>query len=106
MRLAIAGLWVAAAATVCTSTANADIRVARVVSASGPASALGQPQMRTVAALPKEIAGEKVVYIALDDESDTSKGAQNARRLVIQDGVDILIGSALSPLPLPLLHRC
>jgi branched-chain amino acid transport system substrate-binding protein len=103
MRLAAAGLWVIATAILWASNANADIKVGIIVSASGPGSALGQPQMRTVAALPKEIGGEKVVYIALDDESDTSKGAQNARRLVIQDGVDILIGSSLTPVTLPML---
>jgi branched-chain amino acid transport system substrate-binding protein len=103
MRLAVAWLWVIATAILWSSHANADIKVGIIVSASGPGSALGQPQMRTVAALPKEIGGEKVVYIALDDESDPSKGAQNARRLVIQDGVDILIGSSLTPVTLPML---
>ena len=34
------------------------------------------------AALPKEIGGEKVVYVSLDDESDPTKGAQNVRRLM------------------------
>jgi branched-chain amino acid transport system substrate-binding protein len=103
MRLAVAWLWVIATAILWSSHANADIKVGIIVSASGPGSALGQPQMRTVTALPKEIGGEKVVYIALDDESDPSKGAQNARRLVIQDGVDILIGSSLTPVTLPML---
>ena len=36
-----------------------------MASASGPGAALGQPQMKAVALLPKEIAGEKVTYIAL-----------------------------------------
>jgi branched-chain amino acid transport system substrate-binding protein len=103
MKLAVAWLWVIATAILWSSHANADIKVGIIVSASGPGSALGQPQMRTVAALPKEIGGEKVVYIVLDDESDPSKGAQNARRLVIQDGVDVLIGSSLTPVTLPML---
>jgi branched-chain amino acid transport system substrate-binding protein len=103
MKLASAGLWVIASAALWVSNANADIKVGVVVSASGPGSALGQPQMRTVAALPKEIGGEKVVYIPLDDESDPTKGAQNARRLVIQDGVDILIGSSVTPVTMTML---
>src|ERR1700749_5150173 len=97
MRLAGAGVWVVATAILWSCHANADIKVGIVVSASGPGSSLGQPQMRTIAALPKEIGGEKVVYVPLDDESDPTKGAQNARRLVIQDGVDILIGSSVTP---------
>ncbi|WP_454624037.1 ABC transporter substrate-binding protein [Bradyrhizobium cenepequi] len=103
MRLGLAGLWIFVAAVLCASDANADIKVGIVVSASGPGSALGQPQMRTVAALPKEIGGEKIVCIPLDDESDPTKGVQNARRLVIQDGVDILIGSSLTPVTMPML---
>ena len=103
MRLALAGLGIAACVLLATAPASADIKVGIVVSASGPGSALGQPQMRTIAALPKEIGGEKIVYIPLDDESDPTKGAQNARRLVIQDGVDILIGSSLTPVTMPML---
>ena len=50
------------------NTAHAEIKIGIVISASGPGSALGQPQIKTVAALPKEIGGEKVSYIVLDDE--------------------------------------
>jgi branched-chain amino acid transport system substrate-binding protein len=103
MRLAVAGLFIFASTVLAAPNAKADIKVGIVVSASGPGSALGQPQMRTVAALPKEIGGEKVVYVVLDDESDPTKGTQNARRLVIQDGVDILIGSSLTPVTMPML---
>lgn len=103
MRLNLARLWVGAILTLGASGANADIKVGIIVSASGPGSALGQPQMRAVAALPKEIGGEKVVYIPLDDETDPTKGAQNARRLVIQDRVDILIGSSVTPVTMPIL---
>jgi len=103
MKLALAGLGIVAGVLLAASPAAAEIKVGIVVSASGPGSALGQPQMRTIAALPKEIAGETIVYIPLDDESDPTKGAQNARRLVIQDGVDILIGSSLTPVTMPML---
>jgi branched-chain amino acid transport system substrate-binding protein len=103
MKRAIAGLWIIASVVLLASNANAEIKVGIVVSASGPGSALGQPQMKAIAALPNEIAGEKMVYITLDDESDPTKGAQNARRLVIQDGVDILIGSSLTPVTMTML---
>ncbi|MBR0944189.1 ABC transporter substrate-binding protein [Bradyrhizobium liaoningense] len=83
--------------------AHAEIKVGIVISATGPGSALGQPQLKTVAALPKEIGGEKVTYIILDDESDSTKGIQNARRLVIQDKVDVLVGSSLTPVTMPML---
>lgn len=103
MKLAAAGLCILASVTLWCATASADIKIGVVVSASGPGSALGVPQMRTIAALPKDIGGEKVVYIALDDETDPTKGAQSARRLVIQDGVDILIGSSVTPVTMTML---
>ncbi len=83
--------------------AQADIKIGITVSASGPGAALGQPQMKIVAGLPKEIGGEKVTYIALDDESDPTKSTQNARKLVTDEKVDALIGSSLTPTSMPLL---
>jgi branched-chain amino acid transport system substrate-binding protein len=95
--VAIAG-WGALA-----SPAWADIKIGITMSASGPGAALGQPQMKSVAALPKEVAGEKITYIALDDESDATKAAQNARKLLLEEKVDALVGSSLTPSSLPLL---
>ena len=65
MKLALAGLSIVACVMLAVPDAQADIKVGVVVSASGPGSALGQPQMRAIAALPKEIGGEKVVYLCL-----------------------------------------
>jgi branched-chain amino acid transport system substrate-binding protein len=93
---ALAGIAAAAAV-------EAQIKVGITVSASGPGAALGQPQMRTVQALPKEIAGQKVTYVALDDESDPTKSAQNARKLIAEEKVDVLIGSSLTPTSMPLI---
>jgi len=81
----------------------ADIKVGITISATGPGSALGQPQLKTGPALPKEIAGEKITYIILDDESDPTKGTQNARRLVLEQGVDAIVGSSLTPVTLPII---
>jgi branched-chain amino acid transport system substrate-binding protein len=103
MKLGAAGLWIVASTMLLVSQAQADVKVGIVVSATGPGSALGQPQMKTIAALPRQIGGETVVFIALDDESDPTKGVQNARRLVIQDGVDVLIGSSLTPVTMPMI---
>lgn len=79
------------------------LKVGITVCASGPGAALGQPQMKSVATLAREIAGEKVTYITLDDESDPTKAAQNARKLVLDEKVDVLLGSSLTPVSLPLL---
>lgn len=93
----------AAAAVAVPGAASAQIKVGITVSASGPGAALGQPQMRTVQALPKEIGGQKVIYIALDDESDPAKAVQNARKLITEEKVDALVGSSLTPVSLPLI---
>jgi branched-chain amino acid transport system substrate-binding protein len=96
--------WMIALATVLgLSSAQAQIKVGITMSASGPGAALGQPQSKTVAALPKEIAGQKISYFALDDESDPTKGAQNGRKLITEEKVDVLIGSSLTPVSLPLI---
>lgn len=101
-RMVVAAVAAALGVTVGAS-AMAQIKVGITVSASGPGAALGQPQMRTVQALPKEIAGQKVTYVALDDESDPTKAAQNARKLIADEKVDVLIGSSLTPTSLPLI---
>lgn len=84
--------------------ALAQIKVGITVSASGPGAALGQPQLKTIAALPKEIAGQKVTYIGLDDESDPNKAVQNIRKLITDDKVDVVMGSSLTPVTLPLIE--
>lgn len=83
--------------------AQAQIKIGITASASGPGAALGQPQMKAVAALPKEMGGQTVTYIALDDESDPTKAAQNARKLITDEKVDALVGSSLTPVTLPLI---
>jgi branched-chain amino acid transport system substrate-binding protein len=96
--------WMIVLATVLgVGGAQAQIKVGITMSASGPGAALGQPQSKTVAALPKEIAGQKITYFALDDESDPTKGAQNGRKLITEEKVDVLIGSSLTPVSLPLI---
>src|SRR3979490_2894965 len=96
--------WVIVLATLLgMGSAHAQVKVGITMSGSGPGAALGQPQTKTVAALPKEIAGQKVTYYALDDESDPTKGAQNARKLIAEEKVDVLLGSSLPPVSLPLI---
>src|SRR5438270_13701918 len=92
-----------AASLVAFQAAQAEIKIGITVSASGPGAALGQPEMKAVGALPTEVAGEKVTFIALDDESDGTKSAQNMRKLIADEKVDAVIGSSLTPTSLPLV---
>jgi len=100
--LVVAGLAVAALAA-STAPAHADVRVGVLFSATGPGASVGLPQQRTVDILPKTLGGEKVDYIALDDASDPTNAVKNARRLITEDKVDIVLGPSLTPNSLALL---
>ncbi|TFL13148.1 ABC transporter permease [Pusillimonas caeni] len=43
-----------------------------------------------------KLAGQEVQYFKVDDESNPSKGPENANRLIKRDGVDILVGTVHS----------
>jgi branched-chain amino acid transport system substrate-binding protein len=79
------------------SLAWADITVGVTLSATGPAASLGIPEKNTIALMPTTIAGQKVNYIVLDDASDTTTAVKNARKLVSENKVDVIVGSTTSP---------
>lgn len=86
----------AAAAALLATTAFADINIGVTLSLTGPASGLGIPVGNQFKLFPKEIAGEKINLIVLDDASDPGKGVGNARRFVTDDKVDILFGGSIT----------
>ena len=104
MKRAILTTTIASVGVLLSGVAFADIKIGITVSASGPGASLGQPQLKTIPVLPKEIAGQKITYIGLDDESDATKAVQNVRKLITEDKVDIVIGSSLTPVTLPLIN--
>ena len=80
--------------------AHAEILVGFVTGLSGPVSSIGIPNAKGLAAGQAyigEIDGEKVRVIQLDDASDPSASTRNARKLVEQEKVDILIGTSGAP---------
>ena len=89
---AAAALWLGLAAP-----ARADITVGFVTSLSGPASSLGVPYGRGINAAYEyrsEVGGEKITLIQLDDGSDPATATRNARKLVQENRVDVLIGTS------------
>ncbi|HWK63229.1 MAG TPA: ABC transporter substrate-binding protein [Eoetvoesiella sp.] len=90
-----AAIAVLALATV--TVAHADIKVGITLALTGPAASAGLPQKNTVPLLPTEIGGEKVRYIVLDDGTDPTNAVKNAKKLVFEDKVDLLIGSTATP---------
>jgi branched-chain amino acid transport system substrate-binding protein len=82
------------------SASKADITVGFVTSLSGNGSSIGIPYSRGINAAYEyrsEINGEKIHLIQLDDGSDPSAATRDARKLVEEDKVDILIGTATTP---------
>ena len=87
-----------------TAPALADITVGVSVSATGPAASLGIPEKNTFALLPATIAGEKVRYVVLDDATDTTTAVKNARKLTLEDKVDVLIAATATPTSMAILE--
>lgn len=80
------------------TVAQAEIKVGAIFSLTGSAAAQGIPQQQALElGLPAEIGGEKVTTIVLDDASDPAVAVRNARKLIEEDKVDVIIGPVLTP---------
>ena len=90
-------LVVALTAIVGAPLAQADVTIGISLPLTGPASGLGIPMKNMIALWPQTIAGEKINLIILDDATDPTKGVVNAKRFVTEDNVDIIGGSAATP---------
>lgn len=88
---------VALAVTLLAGAAQADITIGISLPLTGPASGLGIPMNNYIKLWPTEIAGEKLKVIVLDDATDPTKGVSNAKKFVTEDKVDIIMGSAATP---------
>ena len=86
----------ALAVAACCGAAMADVNIGVSLALTGPGSGLGIPMQNYLKLFPSTIAGEKVNLIVLDDATDPGKGAQNARRFVTDDKVDMMFGSCIT----------
>jgi branched-chain amino acid transport system substrate-binding protein len=78
----------------------ADLKVGLSVSLSGPNSSLGVPYskgMQAAQSYKGEINGRKVQLVVLDDGSDPTTAGRNARKLVEEEKVDVLMGTSGVP---------
>ena len=85
-------------ALLATAAAHADITIGVSLPLTGPTSALGIPCKNGIELWPKTIAGEKLNVIILDDATDPTVGVKNARRFITEDKVDVILGSAATPI--------
>jgi branched-chain amino acid transport system substrate-binding protein len=91
MKLKLALL--ALAAGLAAATARAEITVGVSLGITGPGASLGVHYRNAYQLVGKTLGGEPVRYIILDDASDPTNAAKNARKLVTEDKVDVLMGS-------------
>ena len=91
-------LVLALAAACAAAAAQADITIGVSIPLTGPTSALGIPSKAGIALWPTSIAGEKLNVIVLDDATDPTVAVKNARRFITEDKVDLIVGSAATPL--------
>ncbi len=97
---ALAALTMGIGALTVVNALAADLKVGFITSLSGPVSSLGIPYdkgMKAAFAYKSEVAGHKIVLVQLDDASDPTAAARNARKMIEEDKVDVIIGTAGSP---------
>ena len=97
---ALAAAAYALTAVTAASAWAADLKVGFITSLSGPVSSLGIPYakgLQAAVAYRADVDGRKVQVVQLDDASDPSTAARNARKLIDEDKVDVIIGTAGSP---------
>ncbi|PIT03679.1 branched-chain amino acid ABC transporter substrate-binding protein [Bradyrhizobium nitroreducens] len=75
----------------------ADINVGILLSATGPAAAIGNAERNGTSFGATEIAGHKVNYLFLDEASDSTAAVAALRKLFQGSQIDILVGPTTTP---------
>jgi branched-chain amino acid transport system substrate-binding protein len=83
--------------------AQAQIKIGVDIAVTGPAAAIGASTKNAILLWPKEIAGQKVDYIILDDASDPTNAVRNVHKLINEEKVDLIVGPNTTPAALALL---
>src|ERR1700682_2684901 len=76
---------------------QAEIVVGVSLGITGPGASLGVHSRNAYQLMPKTLGNEPVRYIILDDASDPTNAAKNARKLISEDKADVLMGSNVVP---------
>jgi len=100
---------VAIAAAVALPAKAADITVGLITSMTGPGASIGIPYSKGTTAgvaYKDEVSGTKLKVIQLDDATDPSVATRNARKLIEQDKVDVLMGAGSTPASIAITAVC
>ena len=79
--------------TLASTAAVAQITVGVSIGATGPGASLGIHYKNAFELMPSTAGGQPVKFIILENASDATNAARNARKLATEDKVDILMGS-------------
>jgi branched-chain amino acid transport system substrate-binding protein len=82
-----------AAAALGAGAAQAEVTVGVTLGATGPGASLGIHYKNAFQLMPKTLGGQPVKYIILEDGSDATNAGKNARKLITEDKVDVVMGS-------------
>lgn len=85
------------------ASAAAQIKIGIDLSTTGPAAAIGASSKNAILLWPKEIAGQKIEYVLLDDGTDPGNAVRNVRKLITEEKVDAIVGPNTTPNALALL---
>jgi branched-chain amino acid transport system substrate-binding protein len=79
------------------SVAAQEITIGVTLGATGPGASLGVHYKNAFQLFPKTLGGQPVKYIMLEDATDATIAAKNARELITADKVDAIMGSVSVP---------
>ena len=74
-----------------------EVTIGLTMGTTGPGASLGINYKNAFQLMPKTIGGLPVKFIILEDKSDPTEAAQNARQLITEDKVDAFMGSVSVP---------
>ena len=93
-------LAAAAATAPAAAQANEPIRIGSFLAVTGPASVLGDPELKTLEMLVERVnaeggvLGRKLQLVSYDSAGDAEKARTFVKRLIEQDKVDVLVGGS------------
>ena len=74
-----------------------EVTIGLTMGATGPGASLGIHYKNAFQLMPKTIGGQPVRFIILEDKTDATEAAKNARKLITEDKVDAFMGSVAVP---------
>jgi len=90
-------LALAVAMSLSGSVAAQEITIGFTMGATGPGASLGIHYKNAFQLFPQTLGGQPVKYIMLEDATDATIAAKNARKLITEDNVDAIMGSVSVP---------